>query len=103
MTRGFLIGIVVLGAYVSSVTAAGAQQGALSVAAVPGYHIDNAVDGIRAPESRARSADHLDPVDILEHDVLHVPEDALEKRRVHCPAIDQNQQLIGGCRIEAAR
>src|SRR5260370_34792213 len=38
--------------------------------------VDYAVHGIGAPQSRARASDHFNPVDILEHYVLHIPVDA---------------------------
>src|SRR2546430_17201078 len=44
--------------------------------------VDDAVDRVSAPKSCPRAADHFDPVDILERNVLNVPIHAGEQRRI---------------------
>ncbi len=58
----------------------GAHHRALSVRRRARNDVDHAVHGIRAPQRRARSADHLDALDVLHHDVLRVIEHAGEQR-----------------------
>jgi hypothetical protein len=67
-----------------------------------GDDVDDAVDGIGAPEGAARAADHLDAVDILEERVLHVPEDAGMERGVDAAAVDENKEFVGRSAVEAA-
>ena len=64
--------------------------------------VDDAVDGVGAPQRRARPADDLDAIDVAEDVVLHVPEDAGEERRVDRAPVDHHQQLVGGVGVEAA-
>ena len=52
----------------------------LRVARVSRDDVDDAVDGVGAPERGARPANHLDAIDVAENVVLHVPEDAGEQR-----------------------
>src|SRR5574337_367014 len=67
-----------------------------------GDDVDHAIDRIGAPESPTRTADNLDPIDILKEGVLHVPDDPSEQRRVHGPPVYENQELIRKGSIEAA-
>ncbi len=76
---------------------------ALGIRGSPRDHVDHAVDGVRAPQCRPRTADHLDALDVLEHDVLGIPEHAGEKRRVHRAPVDQDQELVVDRIVEAAR
>ncbi len=85
------------------IPAAEREQRALAVARVARDDIDDTVDGVRAPEGRARPADHLDPLDVLERVIEHVPEGAAEQRAVLDATVDHDEQLVrGGC-VEAAR
>src|SRR5258708_9849681 len=65
--------------------------------------VDYAVHGIGAPQSRARASDHFNPVDILEHYVLHIPVDARKKRCIHAPPVDEDQQLVVEPAIKSSR
>ncbi len=62
--------------------------------------VDHAVDGVGAPQRCPWSADDFDSVDIREQDILHVPEHARKQRGVDGPAVDQDQQLVGGGAVE---
>jgi hypothetical protein len=56
-----------------------------------------------APHSAAPgSSNHLDPVDILEQRILHIPVDAGKEGRVDTPPVDQHEQFVGEKIIEAA-
>src|SRR5690606_22761271 len=57
---------------------AGSRQRALGQASIPGYDVDDTIDGIGPPERRPRAADDFDTVNILEQGILDVP----ERRRV---------------------
>ena len=56
-----------------------------------GDDVDNSINGICSPKCRSRSADDLDAGDILEHEILNLPERSREKGRVNCAAVDQDQ------------
>ena len=77
------------------IAAADLDEAALGVAGFAGDDVDDAVDRIGAPERGARAADHLDALDVLGRDRLHVPVDAGEQRRVDAAPVDQHQQLVG--------
>ena len=65
-------------------------------------NVDQAVDRNRAPERRARAADHLDLLEIAQENLLHIPEDAGEKWRVKCAAVEQDLELavVGKARAD---
>ena len=67
------------------------------------HNVDDAIDGIGAPERGAGSANHFNAVDVLQHRVLHVPENAGEQRSVNRPPVDHHEQLVGERVVEAAR
>src|ERR1700733_6219240 len=48
----------------------------------------DAVEGIGSPDCPARTADHLDPIDVLQRHVQCVPVNSSEKRRVNGASID---------------
>ena len=50
----------------------------------------------------AGAADHLDALDVLEHDVLREPQDPRIERRVEDPPVQQHEQLVIGA-VHAAR
>ena len=64
--------------------------------------IDDAVHGIRAPDRSAGSANHFDAFDVRYRDVLLVPYDAAEERRVDAPAVQHDEQLVRELLPEAA-
>src|SRR5581483_2743309 len=78
------------------------HQTALGIASLLRDDVDDAVDRIRTPDCAARAADNLDAIDVREHDVLHVPVDAFEQRRVDAAAVDENEQALGELAVEAA-
>ena len=67
-----------------------------------GDDVDDPVDGIGSPDAGPRTADHLDPFDILQDDVLNVPKDAAEQRGIHTATVHLDEQLVGESRVEAA-
>src|SRR6266568_3791303 len=79
------------------------EQESLRVLGVLRNDIDDAVDGVGAPQRGPGSADDLDPVDVLKGDLLHIPEHTGEQRGVDGATIDEHQQLVGGGAVEAAR
>ena len=58
--------------------------------------------GVRAPQRGTRTADHLDPVDVLDRHVPQVPEHSGEQGRVDAAPVDHHEQLVGLARVEAA-
>src|ERR1700730_5772493 len=68
-----------------------------------GDDVNYAVDSVRSPQSCTGSPNDFDAVDILEHDVLNVPVNSGEERRVYAPAVDEDQQFVVKASIEAAR
>ncbi len=65
--------------------------------------VDDAVDGVHAPQGAARAADDLDALDVFQHQVLHVPEHPGEQGRIDRAAIDHHQQLVGGAIVAAVQ
>src|SRR5689334_992295 len=59
-----------------------------SIFRLPGNDVDHSIDCVRAPYRRARTADHFDPVDVVEQSVLHIPEHSGVQGRIHSPAIN---------------
>src|SRR5260370_13064911 len=57
--------------------------------------VDDAVHGVGAPYSSARSANHLNALKVLQRHVLGVPVNAAEEWRINSPAIDQDKQFVG--------
>ena len=85
------------------VAAAAVGEQPLGVGRSLRYDVDHAVDGVGAPDRASRSADHLDPIDVLEHGVLHVPVDARVERRVDASPVHQDQELVRHQPVETAR
>ena len=79
------------------------DQRAQRVARVPGRDVDDAVDRVRAPQARARTANHLDALDVLQQIVLHVPLDSGKQRRVDTARVAQHEQFLGVDAAECAR
>ncbi|KAF1858528.1 hypothetical protein Lal_00015045 [Lupinus albus] len=71
------------------------EQVALRRARVARRHVDDAVDGIHAPQGAAGAADHFDPLDVFQQHVRLVPEHAGEQRGIHGAAVDHHEQLVG--------
>jgi hypothetical protein len=67
------------------------------------HDVDDAVHRIGAPQRRARPADDLDAVDVLEYVVDGVPEDAGEQGRVDRASVYHDEQLVRRVLVEAAR
>src|SRR3989440_266956 len=74
----------------------------LSVSRGFGDDVDHAVSRVGSPRGAARSADDLDPLDVRERAVLHVPQNTAIERRVHRSTIDKHQQLVGEGGVETA-
>ena len=79
------------------------DESALCVLRVLGNDVDHAVHRVGAPHGRARTADHLDTLDIFEHRVLKLPVDSGEERCVDAASVDQHEQLVGVLAVESAR
>ena len=56
--------------------------------------VDDAVDGVRAPQRATWPADHLDAVHVLEQDVLRVPQHAGIQGRVEDASVQQHEHLV---------
>ena len=82
---------------------ASVRECALGIGGAPRDHVDHPVDGVCAPQARSGAADHLDALDVFQHHVLGIPENAGEKRRVDGASVDEDQQLVGDGVVEAAR
>lgn len=64
---------------------------AVRLASVLGDDVDYAIDRVRSPDGSTRSANHLYPVDIGQHRVLHLPVGSGQQRRVNRTAVDEHQ------------
>ncbi len=84
------------------VSGAARDQNPLSFLRALGDDVDDSVDGVGAPHSRPRAADHLDARDVLHERVLRVPEDSRIKRRIKAPTIHQDEQFVRGRAVEAS-
>ncbi len=71
--------------------AAGRDEQALGVRGALGDDVDDSVHGIGAPQRSARTANHLDVIDVIEQRVLRFPVRASEQRRVDRAAVDQHE------------
>jgi hypothetical protein len=78
------------------------HEAALRFARLLRDDVDDAVDRVRAPERCAWAADDLDPVDVFDHRVLHVPLDARIDRRIERSAIHQHEELVRVLVVESA-
>src|SRR3989449_8785023 len=65
--------------------------------------VDHAVDRVGPPQRGPGPADDLDPVDVREGHLLHIPEHTREQRGVRRASIDEHEELVGGGAIKAAR
>ncbi len=65
-------------------------------------HVDHTVDRVGTPQRCPGSADDLDPVDIGEQKVLHIPKHARKQRCIQGPSIDEDEQLVGASAVEPA-
>src|SRR5258707_778066 len=66
-------------------------------------NVNHTIHGIGSPQSRSRTANYFNPVDILKHDVLDIPVHAGKQRGIHAPAIDEHQQLIVEATVKSSR
>lgn len=69
------------------VAQADAGKPALRLGRLLGDDVDDVVEAIRSPQRATGSADHLDPVDVLEQRLVPSPEDAAIKRGIDAPAV----------------
>src|SRR5207245_6147776 len=65
--------------------------------------VDYAIYCVSSPQRGAGAPDHLDPIDILEHNVLNIPVHTGKQRRIHASTVDEDQQLVVEPPIESAR
>src|SRR5882672_2315234 len=65
-------------------------------------HVDDPVYRVCPPDSAARPPNDLDPLDILQQCVLHLPIDTSKERRIDAPPINQHQQRFGELAAESA-
>ncbi len=79
------------------------REPALRIVCRLGDHVDDAIDGVDTPYRTAGAADHLDPLDVLERQVLHVPEHAREQWRVDGATVDQHEELVRRGSVEPPR
>ncbi len=78
------------------------HQSALSIPGVLGDDVDDAVDGVGAPQAAAGTPDYLDAFDVVQRQVLDFPMHAGEQRGIDRAPVDQHQQLVGEAAAEAA-
>src|SRR5438270_217035 len=67
-----------------------------------GDDVDDAVHRVRAPDGAARTANHLDAIDVFEHHVVESPQDAGEQRRVNVATVDEDEHAFGELIAKAA-
>lgn len=91
------------GAGLRTVAATGRHEHAARFTSRTRDDVDHAVDGVDAPERAPRAADDLDPLDVLEHHVLLIPENTGKEWRVDRSPVDEHEQLVGNRVVEAAR
>ena len=84
------------------VAATGLRIDALRVLTTFGDDIDHPVDGIGTPKRGAGTADDFNPINIFQKQILHVPINAGEGRRINASSIDQHQEFVGESIIETA-
>src|SRR4029077_15078553 len=78
------------------------HQPSVSVRSLFRDDVDDPIPRISSPQCPAWSANHFDPVDVLQRHVLHVPVHPTEKRTVHGTAVDQHEQLVRKLKVETA-
>jgi len=81
---------------------AGRDVGALRVGGLFRDDVDYAVDRVGTPKRAAGASHHLDPLDVLQQHVLHVPIHARKIRIVNRPSVDQHQQLVAKGGVESS-
>src|SRR5712692_5904788 len=64
------------------VSAAAGHERSVGVFGVLGDDVDHSVDSVRSPDGATGTADHFDPVDVLEQCVLDIPPDTGKEWRV---------------------
>ena len=84
------------------VAAAAFDIEALRVLAAFGDDIDHPIDGIGTPKRGSGAADDFNPVNIFQEQILHVPINAREGRRINASSIDEDQEFVGESIIETA-
>src|SRR5262245_17793995 len=67
-----------------------------------GDDIDYSIDSVRAPQSAARSTNHLYPINIFQQRVLNIPEYSGKQWCINRAAIHQDQKFVCEGIIEAA-
>lgn len=67
----------------------------------PRDDVDHPLDRVRPPDRSPRSPYHLDPIDVVQHQILHIPVHPLIQRCVHAPPVDQHQQPFRKWAVES--
>src|ERR1700734_3975675 len=75
---------------------------ALGVFCAQGNDVDDAVHGVRSPDRSTRAANHFYALNTGEGNVLGVPEDAGENRRIYRSTVNQDEELVGVLAVESA-
>src|SRR5207244_659064 len=79
------------------------HHGILRLMRTLGNDVDNPVNSIGSPERRTRSPNHLNTRDILQDEVLNLPEHPRENRRIHRATIDHYKEFVRRGEIESPR
>ena len=67
---------------------------AFGIGGLAGDDVDHAVCGVRSPNGSGGAANHLDAIDILQREILHIPVNTGEKRSVDISSIDQDKNRL---------
>src|SRR6185437_118266 len=70
---------------------AAANESSLRVRRFLRDDVDDAIDGIRSPNGGSGTSNDFDAVDRFQRNLLRIPKDTVEKRRVHGAAINHDQ------------
>src|SRR5579871_3060994 len=84
------------------VAAASRYARPVRVFGTPGDHVDNAIHGVRPPDGPARATNHLNAVDVVHRNHLHVPINPRIKLRIYRPSIDEHENILGKLTAESA-
>jgi hypothetical protein len=85
------------------IAATAIEETALRLPGALAQDVDHAIHRVRAPDRRARTADHFDAIHVINEDLLDIPIDSGEQRRINRASVNHHQQLVGELGIEAAR
>src|SRR5579871_112409 len=75
------------------VSAACIHQCSVRVLSAFGDDVDDPVKSVRTPNCGAWSADHFDPLDILQQNVLYLPISSCKQGGVNSPSVNEHQHI----------